>query len=100
VTHIYGTFAVVTTIKSCRNFFYYDSKFLILLLFQHNNAGKEREQDLAPDPLQPLSQDQRQAGRRQLDPCAQHQTKSTQLVEGEVTFLSKKNLLSPPFRKC
>ena len=32
------------------------------------SLGQECEQDLPPDPLQPLPQDQREAGRRQLHP--------------------------------
>ena len=36
--------------------------------------GKEREQDLCPDLVEPLPEDQREAGRRQLHSGAQHQT--------------------------
>ena len=39
------------------------------------SLGQECEQDLPPDPLQPLPQDQREAGRRQLHPRPQHQAK-------------------------
>ena len=40
--------------------------------------SQEREQDVPSNAVQPLPQDQRQTGRSQLDPGAEHQTEDLQ----------------------
>ena len=42
------------------------------------HPSEEREQDLAPDSLQPVFEDQREAGRSEQHPRARNQTQSVQ----------------------
>ncbi len=62
-------------------------------------AGEECEQDLAADAVQPLPEDQREAGRRQLHPRPQHQAKgqtSQPIRRGYPCPVSQLNSVSDP----